>query len=90
MTAYICRPPKHTGRHLDEWVHKCSKKPPHYDLFPPEVTAPVCFRGQTPHREATFGASIQRTVSWLAKGLKDCRNSSVEELYDLNLSNKNL
>ena len=54
------------------------------------LTAPVCFGGQTPHREATFGASIQRTVSWLAKGRKDCRNSSVEEYYNLNISNKNL
>ena len=51
-----------------------AKKPPHYDLFPPGVTAPVCFGGQTPHREVTFGAPIQRIVSWLAKGLEDCRN----------------
>ena len=54
------------------------------------MTAPVCFRGPTPSPGGNIRSSNLKETSWLAKGRKECRNSSVEEYYDLNISNKNL
>ena len=86
--SFNCRPSKHTGLHLDEWVHKCSKNCHIMTFSPPEVTAPVCFRGRTPSPGGNIRSSNLKDTSWLAKGRRDCRNSSVEEYYDLNISIK--
>ena len=52
------------------------------------MSPPVCLETRTPTPGAYIRTSNLKDTSWLAKGRRDCRNSSVEEYYDLNISIK--